>query len=164
MSKYNIFKIFRELFREYKLFGSQELDAVRRQLVEQKQELEKLRVSRQERLQMEEALALGQLRKTLQSIERMDGSLKDGEKGIKERVDNLEKQAVVAAQLAKQQRATEMLQGIDVMKFLSGELDEASVQAALLSKAGDKQVAKAATKQRRGKKPTEGSSPSPVKQ
>lgn len=68
----------------------------------------------------------------------------------------MEKQAVVAAQLAKQQRATEMLQGIDVMKFLSGELDEASVQAALLSKAGDKQVAKAATKQRRGKKPTVG--------
>ncbi|GAB4816244.1 hypothetical protein N2152v2_003290 [Parachlorella kessleri] len=112
MSRYNIFKVVRE-----------ELGTLKSQLEKQKQQLEKLKVTRQERIRREEALALSELRRAVETMQHMDTSLKKHEQMLIETVNELERQAKRQMEGAMQKKAADILQGIDYERILSGDVD-----------------------------------------
>jgi hypothetical protein len=97
------------------------VSTLRKQLEQQKAQLEQLKAARAERLRQEEELALRELRRAVQTLQAVDHSRQEREQAVAETLGQLETrmQRVQAAEL--HQRAANLMQSIDYAAVASGE-------------------------------------------
>jgi exonuclease III len=71
-----------QVLREVKVFGDAELATLRRDIQQHKAQLEQLKATRLEQQQREEALALHEMRKAVELLQKMDGALADADERV----------------------------------------------------------------------------------
>mmetsp|Transcript_19160 Transcript_19160/g.57854 ORF Transcript_19160/g.57854 Transcript_19160/m.57854 type:complete len:207 (-) Transcript_19160:1443-2063(-) len=107
MSRYNIFRILKDLYKEYKTFGNTEIAWIRAETVKLQSDLKQLKLLQAQQRRHEEMLAQQTAKvgvHRLQAIEQSQEAL-EIQRQVAETVDRLEQKALPAMEEAAQQRS-----------------------------------------------------------
>lgn len=94
--RYNIFRMLRDMYREYQSFGSPELKWIRREAEKLNAELEQLKIIQQQQQHQEEVMAKAAIRFAGRRIQHIQAASTDGKHKINSTVEHLVKEGTPA--------------------------------------------------------------------
>ncbi|KAL4856808.1 hypothetical protein ACK3TF_002865 [Chlorella vulgaris] len=118
-----LIKAIKEVLREVKVFGDAELATLRRDIQQHKAQLEQLKATRLEQQQREEALALHEMRKAVELLQKMDGALADADERLEAQAESLARKSIARQEREMTNRAVSVMQGLNVSDVLLAEED-----------------------------------------
>ncbi|BDA42602.1 hypothetical protein COCOBI_03-4950 [Coccomyxa sp. Obi] len=124
MSRTGVFRTLRDLWRQARTYGDEELAQLKASAEDLKSQVDFLMEAQKKRRQQEEALTLRELRRTVDALRAESEALEDQKRAVVEAMDevtsNVEGEMAVQAEAQGQERVAEILKELDPDGLLEG--------------------------------------------
>lgn len=128
MSRFNVFKLLRELRQSVKTYGNEELESIKQQTIQLKAQLEQLKAMREARKKQTEQLILQELRMSVSAMQQLDREMEFRRKQVEDTAKHMGRQMEQALEQHLEDKMASVVEGLDIGSIISGKASQAASQ------------------------------------